>query len=56
MPGRSSKKSIVLPKPVAADDGALQRWLARAFDAGGALPPKAAKAGKPRAKKRPKRA
>ena len=52
IPGRPSKHSVVLPAAVAGDDGALLRWLARAFDAGGALPPKVKKPAKRKATKK----
>jgi hypothetical protein len=40
MPGRKMGRYVVLPADVAADDAAVDAWLARAIDFTRSLPPK----------------
>jgi TfoX/Sxy family transcriptional regulator of competence genes len=48
MPGRAMGGYLVLPSDVFADDAAVLRWVDRAINYGRSLPPKTAKAPKPK--------
>jgi TfoX/Sxy family transcriptional regulator of competence genes len=51
MPGRAMGGYLVLPPDVFADDAAVLQWVDRAIAHGRSLPPKPAKAPKPRTSK-----
>ena len=44
MPGRPMKGYTLLPPKVITDDAAVRRWVERAIEFGGTLPPKVSKA------------
>src|SRR5215467_13276704 len=46
--GRLRSEKVMLPEKMMRDPAALRGWIARAFEAAAALPPKAAKASKAR--------
>jgi TfoX/Sxy family transcriptional regulator of competence genes len=50
MPGRTMKEYVVMPEIVWSDVDALERWLERAVEFVGNLPPKEPKPRKPRLK------
>src|SRR3954468_21334443 len=50
--GRARSDKIMLPESMMKDLAELRRWVARAFKGAAALPPKAAKSGKPSPKKK----
>ena len=49
MPGRAMTGYTILPSSVIDDDAAVRRWVERAIEFGGSLPPKARKPSKSKA-------
>lgn len=54
MPGRPMREYVVAPARLVADPAALRPWIVRSLDYAAALPAKAGRKSKPKAKKRPK--